>query len=156
MKTAVLKVIDPLYPIFRPFFDLQTYRFLACGGINVGLDILMFFISFHFIVQKQMVYLPFDIVLTPYVAAYLLSFSVCFPLAFLLMRNVAFPDSTLAGRTQLVRYFTVVMINLILNYILLKILVEQFEIYPTPSRIMAAGIVVVVSYMLQKYYTFKS
>lgn len=155
-KTAVLKVIDPFYPIFRPFFDQQTYRFLACGGINVATDIVMYFICYNFIIQKQMVFLPGDIVISPHIAAYLLSFSVCFPLAFLVMSKVAFPDSSLAGRTQLIRYFIVVMINLILNYILLKILVEQIGIYPTPSRILAAGTVVVVSYLLQKNFTFKS
>ncbi len=156
IKTAVYKIIDFFYPPFRSFVDVQTYRFLACGGINVGLDIIMYFISYNFIIQKQVVYLPMGIAISPHIAAFLLSFSVCFPLAFLLMRNVAFPGSSLAGRTQLIRYFIVVMINLILNYVLLKILVEQFHIYPTPSRIIAAGIVVAVSYVLQRNFTFKA
>ncbi len=156
MKAAIHRVIDIFYPIFRSFLDVQTYRFLACGGINVALDILMYFISYNFIVQKQIVYLPMGIALSPHIAAFLLSFTVCFPLAFMLMRNVAFPASSLAGRTQLIRYFIVVMINLILNYVLLKIFVEQFGIYPTPSRILAAGIVVAVSYVLQRNFTFKA
>jgi putative flippase GtrA len=156
VKAAIHKVIDLFYPLFRSVMDLQTYRFLACGGINVALDIVMYFISYNFIIQKQIIYLPLDVAISPHIAAFLLSFSVCFPLAFLLMRNVAFPDSTLAGRIQLIRYFIVVMINLILNYVLLKIFVEQFGIYPTPSRILAAGIVVVVSYVLQRNFTFKA
>ena len=156
LKTVFQKLTDPFYPIFRSLMDIQTYRFLACGGTNVAIEIVTYFISYNFILQKQIVHLPGGIAISPHIAAFLISFSFCFPLGFLLMSKVAFPDSALRGRTQLIRYFSVVMLNLLLNYVLLKILVEQFGIYPTPSKILATGVVVVVSYFLQKHYTFKS
>ncbi|MBW3544590.1 MAG: GtrA family protein [Bacteroidetes bacterium] len=136
--------------------DIQTYRYLACGGTNVAMDVAMYFISYHFIFQKQIVYLPAGIAISPYIAAFLVSFFICFPLGFLLMRKVAFPKSSLRGRTQLLRYFAVVMLNLILNYVLLKILIEQFMIFPTPAKILTTLIIIVVSYLLQKNYTFKT
>ncbi|EMR03065.1 GtrA family protein [Cesiribacter andamanensis] len=135
--------------------DIQTYRYLACGGINVAMDILMFFIAYHYIVQKQIIHLPFGLAVSPYIAAFIISFCICFPLAFLLMRHVAFPHSALAGRTQLIRYFSVVMLNLGLHYVLLKLFVETFAFYPTPAKVVVTGIGIVVSYLLQKHYSFK-
>lgn len=156
LKTVFYKLTDPFYPIFRSVMDIQTYRFLACGGTNVAIEIVTYFIAYNFILQKQVLYLPAGIAISPHIAAFLISFSIGFPLGFILMRKVAFPDSALRGRTQLIRYFLVVMLNLLLNYIMLKIFVEQLGIYPTPSKILATCVVVVVSYFLQKYYTFKS
>lgn len=156
LKVAVRYLIDLFYPIFRPVLDHQTYRFLACGGVNVAVEILSFFIAYHFIIQKQVIHLPMGIAISPYIGALIISFCIGFPQGFWMMRNVAFPSSTLRGRTQLVRYFIVVMINLLLNYVLLKILVEQLNIYPTPSKVIATGVVVVTSYLLQKYFSFRT
>jgi putative flippase GtrA len=155
LRRTVERLIDPFYPIFRSVMDIQTYRYLACGGINVAMDIGMFFIAYHYIVQKQIIYLPFGLAISPYIAAFIISFCICFPMAFLLMRHVAFPHSALAGRTQLIRYFSVVMLNLGLHYVLLKVFVERFYFYPTPAKILVTGIGIVLSYLLQKHYSFK-
>ena len=156
IKTVFQKLTDPFYLIFRSFMDLQTYRFLACGGTNVAIEIVLYFISFHFILEKQILYLPFGIAISAHIAAFLMSFSMSFPLGFLLMSKVAFPGSALRGRTQLIRYFSVVMLNLMLNYVLLKILVEQLGIYPTPAKLLTTLVIILVSFVLQKNYTFKT
>ncbi|MEJ0101193.1 MAG: GtrA family protein [Bacteroidota bacterium] len=43
-----------------------------------------------------------------------------------------------------------------LNYILLKIFVERFRIYPIIAQIITTAIVVSFSYLMQKHYTFKA
>jgi putative flippase GtrA len=43
-----------------------------------------------------------------------------------------------------------------LNYILLKIFVETLHIYPIIAQIMTTCIIVLVSYLVQKHYAFKS
>jgi putative flippase GtrA len=45
---------------------------------------------------------------------------------------------------------------LVLNYICLKIFVDGLGFYPTPSKILAAFIVVAYSYLLQNKFSFKT
>ncbi|MET0299234.1 MAG: GtrA family protein, partial [Flavitalea sp.] len=66
-----------------------------------------------------------------------------------------FTGSTLRGRVQLFRYFVLVLICIVLNYVCLKVFVEQFHIYPTVSKIITTFIVVCFSYLTQKKFTFK-
>jgi putative flippase GtrA len=133
---------------------LQTFRYAACGGGNTMLDIFMFYISYNFILQKQVVHFGI-IAISPHIMAFIIAFLISFPTGFLLMRYVVFPDSTLRGRIQLFRYFLLVLVCVLLNYIFIKLFVEQFNIYPTISKMLTTIIVVTFSYLTQKHYTFK-
>ena len=153
-KKQIISFIDFFYPPFRKFLPLQTFRYAACGGANTFLDIFLFFIAYNFVLHKQDFHLGF-MTFKPHVAAFFLSFIVSFPTGFMLMRHVVFPESTLHGRVQLLRYFLMVLICIVLNYIFLRIFVEHFHLYPTVSKIITTAIVVSFSYITQKKYTFK-
>jgi putative flippase GtrA len=141
--------------MFKRFFDKTTYRYAACGGANTVFDIFLFFIGYNFIFKKQMVELSF-IVISPHIAAFLMSFLFSFPTGFFLMRYVVFKESSLNGRVQLFRYFISVCFSLFLNYVFLKFFVEQLHIYPTVSKVFITFIVVGFSYLAQKYFSFKT
>jgi putative flippase GtrA len=141
--------------MFKRFFDKTTYRYAACGGANTVFDIFLFFIGYNFIFKKQMVELSF-IVISPHIAAFLMSFLFSFPTGFFLMRYVVFKESSLKGRVQFFRYFISVCFSLFLNYVFLKIFVEQLHIYPTVSKVFITFIVVGFSYLAQKYFSFKT
>jgi putative flippase GtrA len=147
--------LDFFYPLFKRFFDKTTYYYAACGGMNTIFDLFLFFISYNFILHKQMVALPF-IVISPHIAAFIIAFLFSFPTGFLLMRYVVFRSSYLKGSVQLFRYFLSVCISLFLNYIFLKIFVEQLHFYPTVSKFIITFIVVGFSYVAQKYFSFKT
>jgi putative flippase GtrA len=155
MKNSVTSFIDFFYPPFRRVMPLQTFRYVACGGSNTLLDILVYFVSYNYILNKQMVHTPF-VVISPYIAAFIMAFLVSFPTGFYLNRNVVFTGSSLKGRVQLFRYFLLVMICIILNYIFIKLFVEQFGFYPTVAKILTTVIVVAFSYLTQKHFTFKA
>ena len=155
MVATIQNILDFFYPLFKRFFDKTTYRYAACGGANTVFDILLFFIGYNFIFKKQLVELPF-IVISPHIAAFLMAFFFSFPTGFLLMRYVVFKESSLNGRVQLFRYFISVCFSLFLNYIFLKIFVEQLHIYPTVSKLIITFIVVGFSYLAQKYFSFKT
>lgn len=155
MVKIIHSVLDFFYPLFKRFFDKTTYYYAACGGANTVFDLLLFFISYNFILKKQIVNLPF-IAVSPHIAAFIIAFCFSFPTGFLLMRYVVFSSSYLRGRVQLFRYFLSVCISLFLNYIFLKILVEQLHFYPTVSKFFITFIVVGFSYMAQKYFSFKT
>jgi putative flippase GtrA len=48
------------------------------------------------------------------------------------------------------------LFNLALNYILLKIFVEKFHIYPVIAQIITTSIVVMFSYIAQRNFSFKA
>jgi len=154
MKKLVIGVLDFLYPPFRRVMPLQTFRYAACGGGNTMLDIVLYFIAYNFILQKQVIYTPVGAI-SPYIAAFLMSFAVSFPTGYLLNRFIVFPGSSLKGRVQLFRYFLLVVICIILNYIFIKLFVEKFGIYPTVAKMLTTVIVVSFSYLTQKNFTFK-
>jgi putative flippase GtrA len=154
-KKMIISFIDYFYPLFSRVMPLQTFRYAACGGTNTLLDIFMYFISFNYILHKQNLDLGI-LVISPYIASFLMSFCISFPVGFFLMRNVVFTQSTLHGRVQLFRYFVLVVICLLLNYVFIKLFVERFHIYPTVAKILTTLIVVAFSYISQKNYSFKT
>lgn len=155
MKETITSIIDFFYPPFQKVMDIKTFRYLACGGGNTVLDIFIYFISYNFILDKNIVHLPF-IAVSPHIAAFIISFSITFPLGFFLMRNIVFTGSYLRGRIQFIRYLLLVLVCILLNYIFIKLFVEHFGIYPTVAKILTTGIIITFSYITQRNFTFKT
>ena len=153
-KSLLLQIIDAVYPFFKKIMPLQTFRYAACGGGNTALNILIYFVSYNFILKKQIVHLPF-IALSPHIAAFIIAFFITFPIGYYLNMFVVFDGSYLKKRIQLFRYFLVVLVCIILNYIFLKLFVERLEWYPTPSMIVTTAIIIVFSYLSQRNFSFK-
>lgn len=155
MQKKIIAFIDFFYPLFKKFMPLQTFRYAVCGGSNMILDIFIYFISYNFILHKQILNLGF-IAFQPYTAALWMAFVVSFPTGFLLSKYIVFNESQLKGTIQLFRYVLIVMVNLTLNYTIIKVLVEVMHFYPTVSRLFATCFVVAFSYLSQKHFTFKT
>jgi putative flippase GtrA len=155
VRKLILSVIDFFYPWFKKLMPLQTFRYAVCGGGNTCLDISLFFISYNYVFQKQPIHL-FFITISPHIAAFLIGFLITFPIGFYLSRYVVFQEISVRKREQLGRYFTVVLGCLVLNYGFLKLFVEVFHFYATPSKILTTFFVVGFSYLTQKNYTFKA
>lgn len=155
MKQRIEYFLDLIYPFFSRFFDKTTFRYAACGGTNTVFDLFLFFIIYNFILQKQNVDLSF-VVVSPHIASFLLAFLISFPTGFYLNKTIVFQESYLRGRVQLFRYFLTVCMSLFLNYIFLKLFVEQLHIYPTISKFITTFFVVGVSFVSQKYFSFKT
>lgn len=119
------------------------------------LDILIYSISYNYILHKHPVDLGF-ILIQPYIAAFMISFSVSFPMGFILAKYIVFSESNLHGRVQLFRYALLVTMCIVLNYVFLKIFVEYCHFYPTASKTLTTAIVAIFSYFSQRKYTFKS
>lgn len=133
----------------------QTYRYAACGGFNTILDIGLFFIAYNYILVKSTVQFG-NIVISGHIASFMMSFIVTFPTGFYLSRYVVFQETSVTKREQLGKYFLVVFGCILLNYIFLKIFVDSFGWYPTPSKILTTVFVVMFSYFSQKNFTFKA
>lgn len=154
IRSLILRVVDLFYPIFKNIMPLQTFRYAACGGFNTVLDISLFFVSYNFILKKEPVHLGF-LTIGAHIAAFLIGFMVTFPIGFYLSRYVVFQETSVKKAKQLAKYFTVVFGCLILNYVFLKLFVDLFGWYPTPSKVLTTVFVVAFSYVSQKNFTFK-
>lgn len=154
MRKKIIAFIDFFYPPFKKFVPLQTFRYAVCGGSNMLLDIFLFYISFNFILNKQIVDLGL-VSLKPYNAALGLAFCITFPLGFILNKYIVFNTSYLSGLVQLFRYMVIVMANLLLNYLILNLLIQYLHFFPTIAKIFATIIIVTFSFLSQKNFTFK-
>lgn len=153
IRSTVLSVVDFFYPPFRKLMPLQTFRYAACGGGNTLFNIFLFYLFHNYLFQKEVVDIGFY-VFEPYTAAFFLAFCITFPIGFYLSMYVVFPGATLRKRVQLFRYFLVVIACITLNYLFLRLFVETFGWYPTPSLMLTAVIVVAFSYFTQRYFSF--
>lgn len=159
----IAKGIDFLYYPFSNLFPKQLFRYGVCGGANMVLDWILYFLVYNFVVGHQLVYLPPVswgwegpcLCLTPHIASFCMVFPVTLWTGFWLNRHVTFHQSSLRGRKQLVRYTLVVLLNLAINYFGLKLCVEHLGWYPTLSKMAITILTVIISFFAQKYYSFR-
>lgn len=154
MRKAILAIIDLFYPPFKKWFSLHTFRYMASGGITVATGIIGYYIIYNYILHQQDVHINRFLITAP-IAALILESAVTFCVGFVLNKYLVFTKSNLKGRIQLFRYATVYGTNILLNYALMKILVEGFLFYPTLSKALITLLLAVFSYFSQKYFTFR-
>lgn len=154
VRNFILPIIDFFYPPFRKLLPLQTFRYVVSGLANTFLGWTAYYITYRFILHRQDFSFGFY-AFKSHVAALFVSFCVSFIIGFFLMKYVVFDDSTMRGRVQLFRYLMVSLFNLVLNYLLLKIAVEVWLIYPVFAQIGTTAVVVIFSYLAQRHFTFK-
>lgn len=155
ISKLILDIIDRIYPFFKKFMPLKTFRYAACGGGNTVLDILLFFIAYNYILNQSPVQIGW-LVISPHIASFIMSFCITFPIGFYLSRYVVFQETSVRKSKQLLKYFFVVLGCVFLNYFFLKFFIEYLGWYATVSKIATTFFVVIFSYTSQKNFTFKA
>jgi putative flippase GtrA len=134
--------------------SLQFFRYGASGMANLLFDWIMYFLIYNFILRQGMLDLGL-VVLSPHIATLAIKIPIVILSGFLLQKYVTFFSSGLPWGVQFGRYSIVFLVNLWINYIGLKILVDGLGFWPTPSNIATSTVTVFVSYFSQKLFTFK-
>lgn len=155
IRNLIFQIIDTFYAPFHKIIPIQTFRYAATGGFNTILDISLYFICYNFIIDKQVVDLGL-VSISPHIFAFLIVFPITFLTGFLLAKYITFSTSEIRGRTQFIRYMFSVSGSIFLNYFFIKLLVEFGGLWPTLAKIITTIIVVIYSYYVQKFYTFKT
>ena len=158
LAQIITKIIDFFYAPFRKIMSEQLFRYAACGGGNLVLDWVLYFLIYNFVIGHDLVYLTiagYELCITPHIATLCIVFPITLLTGFWLQKYVTFTASQLNGWRQLSRYIFIVAVNLAVNYFGLKLCVEIFGWYPTPSKMLITLITVAISYLGQKYYTFR-
>lgn len=155
MKKFLTKLIDRFYfPFIRKYIPIDLFRYAACGGANmVVFDWALYAVLYNFVFDRVNWDLGF-VVISPHIAALLVSSPIYALTGFWLNKNIAFKESPLRESTQFFRYVMVYAVNLVISYAGLKLFVEVFHIYPTPSKILISLITIAFSFVMQKYFTF--
>lgn len=155
LSTFILQVIDFFYPPFRRWMPKETFRYAACGGGNTLLGLIAYAAIYYRVLKGSELSVGFY-AFKPHIASLFGSFAINFPVGFLLNKYIVFSQSTLRGRVQLFRYFMLFVFCLFLNYVLLKVFVEILHGNAILSQIGTTAIVILVSYLSQKHFTFKT
>ncbi|MCY1722655.1 GtrA family protein [Prolixibacteraceae bacterium Z1-6] len=151
----IIEIIDWFYFPFLRFIPKEIFRYAASGGANTFFDILLYFVFYRYVLDMQIIHLGF-MAISAHIGAFLMVFPITFCTGFLLAKYVTFTSSELKGKIQLFRYLLTVAGSILLNYVFLKIFVEYCGWYATFSKIVTTIIVVMYSYMAQRYFTFKT
>lgn len=155
IRNQIIKFIDFFYfPVFR-FIPREVFRYAATGGMNTMFDLFLYFIVYKYILDMQIVELGF-VAISAHIAAFLIVFPITFTSGFILAKYVTFNTSELKGRIQLFRYGVTVSGSILLNYVFLKLFVEYLGWYATFSKGITTVIVVIYSYVSQRYFSFKT
>ena len=168
LAQIITKIIDFFYRPFDKWVSEQLFRYAMCGGGNMVLDWILYFLIYNFVIGHEIVNVQFTMynvqfaqAITPHIATLCIVFPITLLTGFWLQKYVTFSQKskvesqTSNGRRQLMRYILIVAVNLAINYFGLKLCVESFGWYPTPSKMCITVVTVIVSYLGQKYYTFR-
>lgn len=150
----IRNIIDFFYPPFRKSISRNFFRYGFTGAANLVFDWVLYFCIFHFILQKQMLHLGV-VTLSSHIAAFTFTFPITFLSGFLLQKYVTFTESESRGKVQIIRYGVIVALNFTLNYVGLKLMVDVFGWFPTPSKMIITIVATLFSYFSQKKYTFR-
>ena len=164
LAEIVTKIIDFFYPPFRKVMSEQLFRYAACGGGNLVLDWVLYFLIYNFVIGHENIVVSidsFEQVMTPHIATLCIVFPITLLTGFWLQKYVTFSQKSKVesrkreGARQLIRYILIVCVNLAINYFGLTLCVETLGWYPTPSKMLITIITVAISYFGQKYYSFR-
>ncbi|MCP9751112.1 GtrA family protein [Ferruginibacter sp. HRS2-29] len=154
MRKLLTNIIDFFYPPFRRLMPLQTFRYAACGGANTLIGLTVYLLGLIYFNNKNV---DFGfVVLKPHNAALFLSAIVSYLVGFIFNKFLVFTESNLRARIQLFRYGVSFLVNLCINYFILRLFVEILHIQEFVAQIMASVVVISFSYLTQKHFTFRS
>ena len=154
LSDTIGRCIDFFYVApFSRIFSPRIFRYAVCGGGNMVLDLVWYFLIYRYIVAKRFIDLGF-VVMSPHVASLVVVFPITFFTGFWLNRNVVFDVAQFAPSGQLVRYALSVVGSVVVNYLCIKLFVEVCHIWPTPAKALTTVVSVMYSYLASRYFAF--
>ena len=132
--SLVTRAVDAFYwRRLEGVVSRQLFRYAFCGGMNLALDAVWYFVIYHFLIgEGRMIDLGFVYMSAP-IASLFLVFPITFFTGFWLNRNVAFRASPLG----------------------MKLFVEVVGIWPTPAKLATSLLSAAYSFLAARYFTFR-
>ena len=137
----------------RKLIKNQIVRFILSAGAGFIVDISAFYLFYHNLLTQK-TYQIFNITLRNFSISLALSFFMGVLVNFLITRYLVFSESTLAPYKQFLRFVSVAIIGFFANLGAIKILIQDFNMYPPVARIVAALSLFFASYFVHKLFSF--
>lgn len=154
LAKRLINIVDALY--IKPLHGLVSrnlFGYGLCGAVNMSLDILWYYLVYHYLVCERFVDMGF-VVISPHILSLFIVFPITFFIGFWLNRNVAFRATTTNSNKQLITYALTVVGSILINYACMKLFVEVCSIWPTPSKMLTTVVSVCYSYLMARHITF--
>jgi putative flippase GtrA len=135
-------------------YESKGMRYIFSGGIATMVDVALFFILYNYVFHREILKVK-HIEIGPHIASLIISFCAGLITNFLITKYFVFKESNIRGREQFVRYVAVAFITFWGNYFMMKLMVDVFAVWPTVARVIAVGLIAVLSFRLHKIFTFK-
>jgi len=139
----------------RSILENKIVRYFFSAGIATGVDVMVYFLAFNFIYEKQDIHFFNLVTLSAPTGSLILSYTCGLVTNFLITKYLVFTESDLRGIHQLARYIVVALLILILNYFFMSFLIKGLGWFPTISRVISALTIGLLSFVIHKFYSFK-
>lgn len=133
--------------------DKQIIRFLLSAGVGFLVDVSAYYLFYHNLLARH-TYQIFSFTVRNSTASLAISFSLGVIVNFLMTRYVVFTESTSSLLKQFLRFAAVAFVGFFANLAIIKILIQDFNIYPPVARIGAILSLFFASYFIHKAFSF--
>ncbi|MHB8208217.1 GtrA family protein [Mucilaginibacter sp.] len=137
----------------KKLINNQVVRFVLSAGAGFLVDISAFYLFYHNLLTQK-TYHVFEATVRNSTLSLAMSFFMGVMVNFLITRFLVFNESKLAPYKQFVRFISVAVIGFFANLGAIKILIQDFGIYPPLARIVAALSLFFASYFVHKLFSF--
>ncbi|WP_419698648.1 GtrA family protein [Mucilaginibacter sp. NFX135] len=133
--------------------DNQVVRFVISAGAGFLVDVSAFYLFYHNLLVRH-TYQIFSLTVRNSTLSLALSFCMGVVVNFLITRYMVFTESKLSAYKQFIRFASVAFIGFFANLAVIKILIQDFGIYPPVARIGAALSLFFASFFVHKAFSF--
>ena len=134
-------------------FKNQVFRFIFSAGIGFLVDISAFYLFYHNLLTQH-TYQVFSQTIRNSTLSLAISFFMGVVVNFLITKFLVFHESRSKSHTQFIRFISVAVIGFFANLAVVKLLIQEFAVYPPLARIMAALSLFFASYFIHKVFSF--
>ena len=141
--------------MIKKVLNFKLIRYGLSSGIATGVDVIVYFLSFNYLLQKKDLAVLNDLVFSASTIALIISYTCGLFTNFTITKYFVFTESNLRGRHQLMRYVAVALFILFLNYGFMSVLIKGLAWYPTISRAVSAVVIGFASFLIHRSYSFR-
>lgn len=131
----------------------QVFRFVFSAGVGFLVDISVFYLFYHNLLNQQ-TYQLLSFTVRNSSLSLAISFFSGVVVNFLITKFLVFHESQSKSSKQFIRFISVAIIGFFANLAVVKFLIQDMGVYPPYARVMAALSLFFASYFIHKVFSF--
>jgi len=131
----------------------QVFRFVFSAGVGFLVDISVFYLLYHNLLSQH-TYQVFSFTVRNFSLSLAISFFLGVIVNFLITKFLVFHESQSRSSKQFIRFVAVAIIGFFANLTVVKLLIQEMDVYPPYARVMAALSLFFASYFIHKVFSF--